>query len=127
MSDINQQMLSALLDSNKALIVSNESISESVRANSETAKATNETVKELTISVRELVTTERERVLKDKYQKEVNIKQESINTTNTARWEDAHDTIVRTKRFHKIFDSVATKVVALFAVGILAILGFNFK
>ena len=71
MNDMNQQMLDALLDSNKALVTSNESISDSVRANSETVKATNETVKELTVSVRELVTTERERVLKDKQQQEI--------------------------------------------------------
>ena len=85
MADINEQMITTLLDSNKALIASNEAISESVRANSETAKATNETVKELVVSVRELVTTERERVLKDKYQQEVNAKQEIYNVGNDAR------------------------------------------
>ena len=120
MSDINEQMLATLLDSNKALISSNESISESVRANSET-------VKELTVSVRELVSTERERVLKDKFQQEVNVKQEMYNTGNDALWKEAHDTIVRAKRFHGIFDSVFTKILVVFAIGVLALLGFSFK
>lgn len=127
MSDITQQMLTALLDSNKALITSNQSISESVRANSETAKANNQTVKELTVVVTELVSTERERAVKDNYQHEINIKQEIINTGVSARLDSSHDTIVRVKRFHKISDSVATKIIALFAVALLAILGFNFK
>ncbi len=127
MSDISNQMLSALLDSNKALIASNESISASVRANSETVKATNETVKELTVNVRELVTTERERVLKDEYQQEINVKQGAYNVANDARWEDAHDTIVRAKRFHKVFDSVSVKVTAMVFVAVLALLGFKFS
>lgn len=127
MSDINQQMFSALLDSSRALITSNESISESVRANSEASKANNQTVKELTVVVTELVATERERSVKDNYQHEVNVKQEIINTGILARLEGSHDTIVRVKRFHKIADSVATKIIALFAVALLAILGFNFK
>ncbi len=127
MSDINQQMLDTLLESNKALIASNQSISESVRANSETNKATNETVKELTVSVRELITTERERVIKDQYQQEVNAKQEMINIGNSARWDDAHDVIVRAKRFHSVWDSVTAKIAVVIAIGLLALLGFNFK
>lgn len=114
-------------DTIKALIASNEAISNSVKANSETVKATNETVKELTKSVQELVTTERERVLKDKYQQEVNTKQEIYNTGNNARWDDAHDTLVRAKRFHKTFDSVSTKVIGLLVVGVMVLLGFNFS
>lgn len=120
MSDINDQMLATLLDSNKALIASNESISDSVRANSET-------VKELTVCVRELVSTERERVLKDKYQQEVNAKQEIYNVGNDALWKEAHDTIVRAKRFHGIFDSVFTKILVMLAIAVLALLGFSFK
>ena len=127
MNDMNQQMLDALLDSNKALVTSNESISDSVRANSETVKATNETVKELTVSVRELVTTERERVLKDKQQQEINTKQEMYNIGNNAKWDEAHDTIVRSKRFHTIWDSAFSKVVGALAIGLLVLLGFNFK
>lgn len=127
MSDINQQMLDTLLESNKALIASNQSISESVRANSETNKATNETVKELTVSVRELITTERERVLKDKHQQEVNAKQEIVNIGNAAKWDDAHDVIVRAKRFHSVWDSVTAKIAVVIAIAFLALLGFNFR
>lgn len=127
MSDINQQMLDTLLESNKALIASNQSISESVRANSETNKATNETVKELTVSVRELITTERERVLKDKHQQEINAKQEIVNLGNAAKWDDAHDVIVRAKRFHSVWDSVTAKIAVVIAIGLLALLGFNFR
>lgn len=127
MSDINQQMLDTLLNSNKALIESNKSISESVRANSETNKATNETVKELVVSVRELITTERERVLKDKFQQEVNAKQEIVNVGNAAKWDDAHDVIVRAKRFHSVWDSVTAKIAVVIAIALLALLGFNFK
>ena len=120
MADITQ-------DTIKALIASNEAISKSVEANSKTVEATNETVKELTRSVQELVTTERERVLKDKYQQEVNTKQELYNIGNDALWSDAHDTIVRAKRFHSIFDSVFTKVIVVLVLGVLVLLGFNFK
>ena len=127
MPNINEQMITTLLDSNKALIASNEAISESVRANSETAKATNETVKELVVSVRELVTTERERVLKDKYQQEVNAKQEIYNIGNDVKWEDARDTITRAKRFHKTFDSVSTRIIGVVAIAIMVLLGFNFS
>ena len=120
MSDIDQQVLDTLLESNKALIASNESISESVRANSET-------VKELTISVRELVTTERERVLKDQYQKEVNVKQEIYNAANDKKWAEAHDTIVRSRLYFVKFDKVSIGVIAVMVMGVLALLGFSFK
>jgi len=111
MADINQETI-------RALISSNESISESVKANSEI-------VKELVVSVQELVTTERERVLKDEYQKEINAKQSEINKSNDEKWTDAHDTLVRAKRFHKTFDSVSTKVIGLLVIGVLVLLGFN--
>lgn len=127
MSDVNQKMLEALLDSNKALIVSNESISASVRVNSDAVKATNETVKELTVSVRELVTTERERVLKDEHQKEINAKQEIYNAGNTAQWKEHHDTIVRAKGLFVKIDKAWMVGVGLFVVGIFTLLGFKFK
>tara|TARA_R110001606_G_scaffold362560_1_gene516347 strand:+ start:179 stop:562 length:384 start_codon:yes stop_codon:yes gene_type:complete len=127
MTDVNQKMLDALMESSRALIVSNELVSASVRANSETVKTTNETVKELAVSVRELVTTERERVVKDKQQKEVNTKQEIYNIGNNAKWNDAHDTIVRSKRFHSVWDSAFSKVVGALAIGLMVLLGFNFK
>jgi len=111
MSDINQETI-------RALISSNESISESVKANSEI-------VKELVVSVQELVTTERERVLKDEYQKEINTKQTKINEANDIRWTASHDTLVRAKRFHAQFDSIATKVIGLLVIGALVLLGFN--
>jgi len=120
MNDVNEQVLATLLDSNKALIASNEAISDSVRANSET-------VKELTICVRELVTTERERVLKDKFQQEINAKQEIYNIGNDAAWKEAHDTIVRAKLFFIKFDKVSIGVIGLLVVGVLTLLGFSFK
>lgn len=118
MSDITQ-------DTIKALIASNEAISQSVEANSKTVEATNETVKELTRSVQELVATERERVLKDAYQKEVNDRQEEYNKENDKKWSESHDVLVRAKRFHETFDSISTKVIGLFVIGLLALLGFN--
>lgn len=127
MSDVTQPMLTALLDSNKSLITSNESISESVRANSEVARATNEVVKTLAASVQELVTTERERVLKDKFQQEVNAKQEIVNIGVAASIKDSHDVIVRSKRFFTTFDKVSTGVVSLIVLAVLALLGFSFK
>ena len=120
MTDITQESI-------RALISSNEAISNSVKANSETVKATNEIVRELTTSVQELVSTERERVIKDKHQQEINVKQDIINIGNATKWDEAHDTIVRAKRFHAIFDSVFSKVAALLAIGVLVLLGFNFK
>ena len=111
----------------QALIASNQAISDSVKANSKTVEATNEVVKELTSCVQELVTTERERVLKDQFQKEVNAKQEIYNIGNDVLWKDAHDTIVRAKRFHANFDKVAVAVFGLIAVAMLALLGFNFS
>jgi hypothetical protein len=120
MTDITQ-------DSIRALIASNEAISESVKAHSETAKATNEIVRELTVSVQELVSTERERVVKDKFQQEVNVKQDIINIGNDAKWKEAHDTIVRAKRFHAVWDSVTAKIAVVIAIALLALLGFNFR
>lgn len=120
MTDITQESI-------RALISSNEAISESVKANSEAAKATNEIVKELTVSVQELVSTERERVIKDKHQQEINAKQEIINTGILARLDNSHDTIIRSKRFHSVFDSVFTKLVALLVIGLFVLLGFNFR
>ena len=120
MSDLDNSAISAL-------IASNQAISDSVKANSKTVEATNEVVKELTNCVQELVTTERERVLKDQFQKEVNAKQEIYNTGNDALWKEAHDTIVRAKRFHATFDKISVSVIGLLVVGVLTLLGFSFS
>lgn len=110
-----------------ALIASNQAISDSVKANSKTVEATNEVVKELTSCVQELVTTERERVLKDQFQKEVNTKQEIYNIGNDALWKEAHDTIVRARRFHVTVDKVSITVAGVFVIALLGLLGFSFS
>ena len=96
-----------------------------IKALISTIEATNETVKELTRSVQALVGAENQRIIKDEHQQEINQNQAKINEKNSVMWDKSRDTIARAERFHKAFDSVSTKVLALFVISLLTLVGFS--
>ena len=99
---------------------------------------TNDIVQQLSTNVSELVIADRERILNDKRQQEINLSLEKkIEATNETiktactKYDtviDANrDTLVRAKRFHGIVDKISIWFYGAIVVGLLTLLGFNFK
>ena len=99
---------------------------------------TNDIVQQLSTNVSELVIADRERILNDKRQQEINLSLEKkIESTNETIKDackkydtvnDANrDTLVRAKRFHGIVDKISIWFYGAIVIGLLTLLGFNFK
>ncbi len=99
---------------------------------------TNDIVQQLSTNVSELVIADRERILNDKRQQEINLSLEKkIEATNETikvackKYDDVidanRDTLVRAKRFHGIIDKISIWFYGAIVVGLLTLLGFNFK
>ena len=99
---------------------------------------TNDIVQQLSTNVSELVIADRERILNDKRQQEINLSLEKkIESTNEnikdacKKYDDVidanRDTLVRAKRFHTIADKISIWFFGAIVIGLLTLLGFNFK